>query len=332
MNASYPKVTVIIPNWNGRQWLSDCLGALTAQRFKNFQTLVVDNASTDGSQEFIEKEYPHVTLIQLTENTGFATAVNRGIKAANTEYVALLNNDTRPLPEWLESLVKATENTSPETALLASCMLNMDNPSIIDNAGDQLTRQGAARKRGHGQPANHYSTADEILSPCGGAALYRKTLFDDVGYFDERFFAYLEDVDLGLRSQLRGYKCLYVPKAKVLHRGHGSGLPQGKYVRLITRNRLLLLFKNLPAQVLWKNLHHLLYGQFYFFVAYRKPLHSMGGLFDFLKLLPYVLRARGNNLKSAKLSWREIEMLLNRDMGEPPLLRTLWNKRRKIVE
>jgi len=204
-------------------------------------------------------------------------------------------------------------------------MLQMEPPHHVDSAGDELTRHGFAHKRGHGMPADRFGETCEVLSPCGGAALYRRSFLQDSGYFDEAFFAYLEDVDLGLRGQWLGYRCLYAPRARVLHRGHGSGTPHGRYVRWITRNRLLLITKNWPAQLLVTGLHHLLYGQFYSMAAQRRPCHFLSGWFDFLRLLPYALRKRRDLMARRRVSPQRIMEQLSAIPSEPPLFQVFRN-------
>lgn len=319
MSNSSARATVVIPNWNGAAWIPGCLEALAAQELRDFRVILVDNGSSDDSIELARAKQPDIAVLSFARNRGFAAAVNAGIAAAETEYVALLNNDTRPRPRWLGSLVATMDAAAPDVGSLASLMLNMDRPELVDDAGDLLTRQGAARKRGHGRPAPEFASTCEVFSACAGAALYRKSFLDALHGFDERFFAYLEDVDLGLRGRLLGHRCVYVPGAEVLHRGHGSGTPHGRYIRLLTRNRLFLLYKSLPASVLRRNARHLLYGQFYFFVAQRRPAHFLAGWFDFLRALPAIRRDRKTILGSSALTPGEIEALLSPDMGEPPL-------------
>lgn len=328
MNTS--KVTVVIPVWNGTAWLAACLEALAAQSLRDFAVIVVDNGSTDNSRALVARHAPQASLIAWERNRGFAAAVNAGIRASRSKYVALLNMDTRPCPDWLLNLVQAMDASAPDVGGLASKMLSMANPTVADDCGDSLSWQGAAAKRGHSRSAADFARSEEIFSPCAGAALYRKSFLDELGGFDERFFAYLEDIDLGLRGHLRGYRCLFVPSAEVLHQGHGSGLPQARYVRLMTRNRILLLLKNLPARLLIRHAVSLLYGQFYFFIAYRRPFAALAGYFSALPVLPHIIRERRRIQQNLKLTLEQVEQLLTPTMAEPPLLelvRTWWRKK-----
>ena len=211
------------------------------------------------------------------------------------------------------------ERSPADIGSAASKMLALDNPAVLDDAGNALSWYGSAQKRGKGEPAARYNQLEEVLSACGGAALYRRAFLDDVGGFDQQFVSYLEDVDLGLRGQLQGYRCLYVPTAQVLHQWHGAGLPRPKYVYFSTRNRLSLLLKNIPWPLLLKHSPALLYGQLYFFLVYKKPLYSLAGLVSFLLSLPRLLYQRRQIQQRKRISNRALEALLSYDLGEPSL-------------
>ena len=185
-----PKVTIIIPVWNGAAWLAACLDALAAQSFRDFAVIVVDNGSTDNSRALVARHAPQATLIAWERNRGFAAAVNAGIHASRSEYVALLNMDTRPHPDWLLNLVQALDKSAPDVGGLASKMLSMADPTVADDCGDSLSWQGAAAKRGHGRSTAECNKGEEIFAPCAGAALYRKSFLDELGGFDERFFKF----------------------------------------------------------------------------------------------------------------------------------------------
>lgn len=323
------KVTIIIPVWNGAAWLVACLDALAAQSFRDFAVIIVDNGSTDNSRALVARHAPQATLIAWERNRGFAAAVNAGIRASLTEYVVLLNVDTRPCPDWLANLVQVMDQSAPDVGALASKMLAMTDPAVVDDCGDNLSWQGAAAKRGHGRSAADFTRDEEVFSPCAGAALYRKSFLDKLGGFDERFFAYLEDVDLGLRGRLRGYRYLFVPSAEILHQGHGSGLPHSRYVRLMTRNRILLLMKNLPVRLLIRHAASLLYGQIYFLIAYRRPLAVFAGYCAVLPVLPHIVREYRAIQSNVKLTLAQVEQLLTPTMNEPPLrelVRTWWKR------
>jgi GT2 family glycosyltransferase len=314
-----PKVSIVIPNWNTQQWLAGCLDGLRAQSYRDFEIILVDNGSSDTSLAFVEQGYPEVKIIALPENKGFAPAVNIGIRQSCGEYVALLNVDTIPQPDWLANLVETMEASPSDIGSLASKMLSLNEPHLVDDAGDLLSWYGSARKRGAGQLAQNYLDAEEVFSACAGAALYRRSFFEEVGEFDESFTSYLEDIDLGLRGRLLGYRYLYVPTAEIWHQSHGAGLARSRYVYLSTRNRLTLLLKSIPTELLLKKAPMLLFGQFYFFLVYKKPLYSLAGIFSFFLSLPQVLQQRRKIQKSKRISNAALEGLLSADLGEPQL-------------
>jgi GT2 family glycosyltransferase len=322
---TFPSASVVIPNFNGAKWLPGCLGGLAAQTFRGFEVIVVDNGSVDGSVEWLAQHDPEVRLVALGRNTGFAAAVNAGIAIARGEYVALLNNDTLPRPEWLSGLVDALETSPPSIGAVASMMISMEAPERLDNAGDALSWTGAAEKKGHGQPLETFSARREILSPCAGAALYRRSFLEHVGGFDERFFAYLEDLDVGLRGRLLGYSYHFEPSAQVLHKGQGSSLPRPDYVRLVTCNRLTLFAKNVPLRLLIKHFPQLAYGQLYFLIAYRHPLHSLAGYARFLLQLPQTSKQRRRIARSRRITPGQIDSLLSLRHPEPTL-RSLFRR------
>lgn len=322
--------TVIIPNWNGQRWLQGCLPALARQTCPPAAVIVVDNGSSDGSCDWLRAHYPAVRLIEQGYNTGFAAAVNAGILASQTPYVALLNNDTVPAETWLETLQTSLEGQEPQVAGICGKMLMMETPDTIENAGDRLSWQGSAEKRGHGEPAAHYAQTGDVLAICAGGALYRRAFLDQNGLFDERFFAYLEDIDLCLRGRICGYRFVYEPAAILHHQGHGSALPSARYVRLTTANRLRLFAKNVPAFPLWRHCLSILYGQWYFLICNRRPLASLAGYLDFVRSLPHLLRQRRQIRRRICLSTAEINALLEPQMRQPSLCRLLrlkWHQR-----
>jgi GT2 family glycosyltransferase len=209
-------------------------------------------------------------------------------------------------------------------------MLNLQNPDLIDDAGDSFSWYGSARKWGQGEPAAMYTRPEEVFSACAGAALYRRVFFEEVGLFDEGFESYLEDIDLGLRGHLLGYRCLYVPKAEVWHQGQGAGTPRPRYVYLMSRNRLAVITKNIPTGLLFKHANTLLFGQIYFFLVYKKPLRSLAGFFSFLYSLPGLLRQRRDIQRRRKVSDHVLESVLSDELGEPSLseiIRARWKVR-----
>ncbi|MBR5422292.1 MAG: glycosyltransferase family 2 protein [Lachnospiraceae bacterium] len=255
------KLSVIIPNYNGAQYLDQCLKSLMRQEEKDFEIIVVDDASTDGSAQKAMESFPCVKWIFHEENRGFAASVNDGIAAAEADHVLLLNNDTVAERHFVGELYRAV--TKSEDIFSASAaMLKMDKPSELDGAGDCFSSLGWAFSPGRDKPEREYRKGREIFSACGGAAIYRKDLLMGLGAFDEEHFAYLEDVDLGFRAKWAGFRNVYAPRARVLHAGSGSsGSRYNPFkLRLTVRNQIYLLYKNLPLWMLVCNLSHLWLG------------------------------------------------------------------------
>lgn len=265
------KVTIVIPNYNGKHFMEPCLSSLSEQTYKDFHILVVDNASSDGSIEYMEENYPDIELIKLQKNYGFSKAVNIGIQHSRTPYVILLNNDTTVDTRYVEEMVKAIEK-SPKIFSVSSKMIQMYHPELIDSAGDLYTLLGWGVCRGCGRPVSNYQKYDEIFTACAGAAIYRRSVFDEIGYFDENHFAYLEDIDIGYRARIYGYYNMYCPTALVYH--VGSGTSGSKYnsfkVKLAARNNLYLNYKNMPALQLVLNFIPLAIGYFVKYLFFCK--------------------------------------------------------------
>jgi len=245
-----PAISIIIVNWNGRHLLTDCLGSLRTQTYRDYETILVDNGSSDGSAEFVRTQFPEVHLIVLPENRGFAGGNNVGIAAATGQYIALLNNDTKADPDWLSSLVNATAS-GQHVGMCASKILSHDSPNVIDNTGLLLYWDGLARGRGRLEvDRGQFDHQREVLFPSGCAGLYRKSMLDEIGSFDEEFFAYADDVDLGLRGRLAGWDCVYVPGAVVYHKYSSSSSAYSPMKAfLVERNRIWVLLKYYPIEL-----------------------------------------------------------------------------------
>lgn len=257
------RTTAVIPNYNGIKYIENCLDSLFAGSVVP-KVVIVDNGSTDGSRQFIEKKYlsrPEVTLISLNTNTGFCHAVNVGIAKADTEFVFLLNNDTETDERCVEMLQKVLDGRNDIFSASAK-MLNLFFPEKIDDAGDFYSALGWAYARGKDQPVTKYNKEDRIFASCGGAVLYRRALFEQVGVFDEAHFAYLEDIDIGYRANIMGLRNVFAPKALVYHAG--SGVSGSRYndfkVNLSSRNSIYLIYKNMPLLQILFNLPFLLAG------------------------------------------------------------------------
>ncbi len=244
--------SVVIPNWNGvrLQLLPICLAALRRQTFHDFETIVVDDCSTDDSLAFLAREYPEVHVLALEPNRGFAPAVNAGIRAARGDIVVLLNDDTEADPEWLAEIAHALE-AHPDAGMVACKLRLFDQRDHIHSAGDFFRVDGIPGNRGVWEPDNgQYDDARGVFGACGGAVAYRKAMLDEIGLFDEELQSYCEDVDLNWRARLAGYAVAYAPRAIVYHRVSATGGgPLASF--FVGRNFIWVLAKNYPSG-LWK--------------------------------------------------------------------------------
>ncbi len=243
-------LSIVIPHWNGIRFLPVCLEALRQQTHPALEVLIVDNASSDGSQDLIKREYPWVKLIELPTNTGFTGACNAGMRAAIGEIVALLNNDTEVDPGWAAAVVDAFAR-HPEVGSVASKMLLFDQRDYIHTTGDFFTTDGRAGNRGVWQKdEGQFDREEYVFSACGGSSAYRRVMLDQIGLLDDDFFFSGEDVDLGWRVNLSGWRCLYTPAAIVYHHlsATGGGVTASYYDG---RNLIFILVKNLPG-ALWR--------------------------------------------------------------------------------
>jgi GT2 family glycosyltransferase len=216
-------VTVVVPNYNGNDYLQECLESVRAQTYEPLEMIVVDDASTDGSADRLGTSYPEMQLICLRRNSGFARAANQGIAASRGEIVALLNNDAVAEPHWVAELVAAL-GRHPDAGSAASKVLLRHPPGVLNSAGDVFLRTGVPDNRGAWEPDDgRYDDEVEVFGASGAALAYRRSMLADVGIFDERLFMYCEDVDLAFRAQIAGYRCVYAPRAIVRHRLSASG-------------------------------------------------------------------------------------------------------------
>ena len=306
-----PKVSVVILNWNGLRYLDDCFTSLQAQTYSDFEVILVDNGSTDGSAEWMAEHFPQVRMIRNETNVGFAAGNNQAIRASQAEFVVTLNNDTRVEPGWLASLVAEAER-DPGVGMCASKMLFADRPDTINSTGISLDPVGIAWDRRGGEADDGRETEPvQVFGPCAGAALYRRSMLDQIGLFDEHFFAYLGDVDLAWRARLAGWRCLYVPHARVYHVHSATAVEGSPFKnRLLGRNKVWVIAKNygpagrllayLPLIVLY-DLAAVLYA-----LVSRREVSPLQGRLAGLKGLPRIWRRR-----------RAAQALRRRNRGQP---------------
>ena len=295
-----PICTVIIVNWNSWDYLFPCLEAVYQQTFQEFRLIVVDNASSDQAPGSLLDQYPRLTFVQNTENIGFAAANNQAVLlAGECEWIVLLNPDTLPEKYWLEHLLKA-RTAYPDFSFFGSRLVMADNPDKLDGTGDVYHMSGLSWRAGHGLDVS--SVPDEpreIFSPCAAAAMYRREDVLSVGGFDEDFFCYNEDVDLGFRLRLAGHRALSVPNSVVLHHGSATTSVRSDFaVYHGHRNLVWTWFKDMPMVLLWLFL----------------PMHV---LYSFACIVLYAMRGQGKVIVQAK--WDAVKGL-----------RHTWGKRKII--
>jgi GT2 family glycosyltransferase len=306
--------SVVVANWNRRSDLEGCLAALRAQTYQDFEVIVVDNGSTDGSLELLEAEFTEVRVIPLGENLGFAAANNIGIREARGEYVALLNNDTEVDRRWLAELVASLER-HPAAASVTSKMLLFDQPDTIDGAGDVLNWSFLPHPRGHRAPdLGQFQDEVEVFSASGGAALWRGDVLKGLGAFDEAFFAYYEDVDLGFRARLQGHECWYVPTSSVRHRrgATSKGLVEFELFHPL-KNRWFMIVKNTPARLFVRHLPQIIFGDVHWAhraITNRRARAAFRAYGVVLRSLPRLLRQRRSIQRSRRLPLNELDRLL----------------------
>lgn len=261
------KSTIVIPNYNGINYIEQCLESIYTGTTADVAVIVVDNASTDGSAELVEEKFPQVRMIKNSENTGFSVAVNQGIEASDTPYVILLNNDTRVEKTFVRELERTLDEDKEKKIFSASAkMISFYDKEKIDDAGDFYCALGWAFARGKGKNPALYNKNCNIFASCAGAAIYRKSLLsrEQVGLFDEAHFAYFEDIDIGYRARILGYQNRFAPNAVVYHAGSAtSGSRYNAFkTGLASRNSVYLIYKNMPFLQILLNMPFLVVGFF----------------------------------------------------------------------
>ena len=302
-------IDIIIPNWNGEEMLETCLNSLRNQTCQKFTVTVVDNGSVDGSLDLLKAHYPEVQVLFFQENRGFSAAVNEGIKKTNNTWILLLNNDIEMAKDCIEVLLKNCLKQD-EFDLFALKMLSFDQRSLLDGAGDGIMRGGVGYRLGTMEKdCPYYHLRRKVFGACAGAALYRRTLFEVIGLFDEDFFAYLEDVDLNLRAVRSGRTCFYLPDARVYHIGSGStGSKINQFtIRLSTRNNIFILLKHYSLAMLIRFFPAILiYQLFWFlFVLKKGQLKAyLKGLMQSISLAATMIKKREEIKQSTVISAR----------------------------
>ncbi len=321
--AEAPLVSILIVNWNGKDYLYHCLEAVFAQTIQSREVIVIDNASTDGSPEAALVAWREIRLVRLEKNVGFAAANNLGAKLAQGRWLALLNNDAFPHPDWLEKLLEVAE-THPEFSFFSSCILSANEPERIEAAGDVYHISGLAWHRAGGLSVSQVPSQGEVFSACAAAALYERQAYLEVGGFDEDYVSHHEDVDLGFRLRLQGYRCCFVPQAVVEHVGSASyGRESDLTVYRVQRNLVWTYVKNMPSPLLWKyfpahlsaNLFFLLY-----YTARRRMNLIWRAKRDALRGLGYMLRKRAIIQHKRRVPMQDLTSVFEQGWLSPYLL------------
>lgn len=319
-------IAVVIPNWNGKEFLGDCLRSLELQS-KKALIIVVDNGSTDGSADYVRKAFPGVELLAFDNNAGFAGGVNRGIRYAlkkGCEYIALFNNDAVAEKDWLKKLVQEMEQDK-KTGIATGKLMRSDRKHL-DSTGEQYSTSGMPFPRGRNEiDEGQYDKSENVFAATGGASLYRARMLNEIGLFDEDFFAYYEDVDISFRAQLAGWQVLYTPLAIAYHHIGGTSSKLGSFTRYHSiKNFILLYNKNVPGWLFWKyklpffaQLSRMLAGSIRD-KQFGSFLRALGKAF---LLVPSTLRKRRAIQSNRVLSSSHLDQLLYK--GRPPKPRSL---------
>ncbi|MBW3608450.1 MAG: glycosyltransferase family 2 protein [Actinobacteria bacterium] len=313
-----PRLTAVVLTYDRRDLLDVILPCVERQVLSDMRVLVVDNGSSDGSAAYVRERWPSFDVLELAQNIGVAAALNRGVAATTSEYVALLNNDLELEPDYLALLV-AELDRHPEAASAAGKMLSFFDRARLDAAGDLFMWSGIATHRGGGEvDAGQYDMPEEIFAPCAGAAVFRRSCFDTVGMFDEDFFAYLEDVDWGLRAQLAGFSARYVPAAVSYHMGGATtSAEKSSYNALLRRNQIWLILKDYPARALARHAGKVLVHQ----VAWIVTAAREGRLREQLAVLaavgrglPAILRKRREVQATRRVSLDRLDAVISPEL------------------
>lgn len=318
-----PFVSIILVTWNSKKYLQTCLDALSTQTFSDYEVIIIDNGSEDGTLDNLQENNPalHLHIEKLDTNYGFAIANNIGARRARGRWLALLNADAFPKPDWLENLLKAAEQ-NPEYSAFSSRQIQFNKQHLLDGAGDAYHISGLAWRNSYNLLADEYGLEQkEIFSPCAAAALYSREEFLKMGGFDEDYFSYFEDVDLGFRMRLNGTKCLYVPEAIVHHVGSASTGKRSDFsVYYGYRNMIWTFVKNMPFPYIWifLPLHIVAILFFTIYLTWRGQGSAIWrAIFDAFVGLPKMLKKRKDIQKNIRIKPRDLLRVMSTGLIEP---------------
>lgn len=326
-----PQISVIILNWNGKQFLEDCLGAIRRQTFRDFETILVDNGSTDGSVEYLRTHFPGVKLLALPDNLGFTGGNIAGYAQASGDLVVLLNNDTEAHPSWLEEMHRASQ-AYPDAGSFASKMMYFDERNRVENCGFDMGIAGATVDLGRDEPDGPmWAQARKVFGGSGGAVAYRRKMLHEIGFLDPDFFMTYEDADLSFRAQLQGYGCVYVPGAIVYHRYRATNRKTpSRQVFYSQRNIEFVYLKNMPLSLILQSaLQRLLYeiGAAIYFSKEGTGSAFFRAKLDVLKCLPSILRKRRIIQKRRTMTNSQMRTILRKSLffNKWRKLRSVWS-------
>jgi GT2 family glycosyltransferase len=320
---SQPIVSIILVAWNSAIYMPRCLSGLVAQTYSDFEVIIIDNGSSDEALSGLEEKYPILNLRveRLQKNLGFAVANNIGARLANGKWLALLNADAFPAPDWLEQLVQAADD-NPGFTFFTSRQIQANTPELLDGTGDAYHVSGFAWRQHYNHPASKYGfQSAEVFSACAAAALYSRDDFIKIGGFDEDYFSYFEDVDLGFRLRLTGGRCLYVPEAVVHHIGSASTGKASDFTYYHGhRNLVWTFFKDMPDTLflVYLPLHMLMNIYFSVSLLLRENRNILlKSQVDAYRFLPATLRKRRRIQQSRTVSTGEIYRVMIKELFVP---------------
>lgn len=330
LRSPMPEMSVIVLTWNGKHFLEDCLGSMRRQTFRDFETILVDNGSTDGSVDYVRSQFPEVKLLALPENLGFTGGNIAGYAQSTGSLVIMLNNDTEAHPGWLEAIHKASA-AYPQSGSFASKMMYFDERGRVENCGFDVGLSGATVDLGRDEldgPA--WSQPRKVFGGCGGAVTYRRSMLDDIGFLDPDFFMTYEDVDLSFRAQLLGYECVYVPGAIVYHRYRATNKKTpARQVFYSQRNIEFVYLKNMPLALILRSApQRLLYeaGAAAYFMRQGAGAAFFRAKLDVMRSLPAILRKREEIQKRRTTTNSQLRAILKKFLfsAKWKKLRSLW--------
>ena len=313
-----PEISVIILNWNGKQFLEDCLGAMRRQTFRDFETILVDNGSNDGSGEYVRKHFPEVILLALPHNLGFTGGNIAGYSKAGGDLIVLLNNDTEAHPNWLEEIHSASESYS-NAGSFASKMMYFDERNRVENCGFELGMSGVTLDLGRDElDGPEWTEPRKVFGGCGGAVGYRRAMLKTIGFLDPDFFMTYEDLDLSFRAQLCGFECVYIPGAIVYHRYRATNQKTpSRQVFYSQRNIELAYLKNMPLRLILRSApQRLLYelGAAIYFSKQGAGSAFLRAKLEVLRGLPATLRKRAEIQKQKKIADSQLWAMMSKSI------------------